>query len=174
MIVLIVTVLFNFSTFSAFVKNDAEQTETGIEEILPEGLKLYFSKKADLNSDGIDDFIAVCTISDSISNKPVLVYFGQNDGTYKFKGRNDRIAFEDFNNIAVTRNYFTVENRYGTNVTYSTLNYTFKIVDNEILFHRFDDATYEILDFDKGPELNHIITKRAKELNYPTFENYKN
>ena len=142
--------------------------------MIPENLSILDSKEADLNLDSIPDLIVVCEISDTVENKPVLIYFGKGDDKYQFKGRNDKLAFDEFTGIAVTRNFFTIENRYGTDVTYSTYNYTFKVENNKILFHRYDDAVYEVLDWDDGPELNSLETIRAKELRYPTFEEYKN
>ena len=151
-----------------------QQTKRIPEDLIPESLSVYDSKEADINLDNILDIIIVCEISDTVENKPVLIYFGQSDGEYQLKGRNDKLAFNGFTGIAVTRNFFTIENRYGTDVTYSTYNHTFKVDNNRILFHRYDDAVYEVLNWEDGPELNSLETIRAEELGYPTFEEYKN
>ncbi len=165
--------------FGCINNDNKEKTITDIkskiEDLIPDNLTLHYKKVADLNLDSISDLIIVCEFNDSTAiNKPVLVYFGLKDGSYDFKGRNDRLAFDNFSGVEVTRNYFTIENRIGTNVTYSNYNHTFKVVNNEIVFHRYDEAVYEVLDSKKGPELNDMITKRAKDLGFPTFEGYNN
>lgn len=168
---------------------DSSSDESILTDLILEDHELEYSKKADLNFDGIEDYILVCHHRNEISDtktrfpRPVLVYFGTANGKFVLKGRNDIVrldaSYETPNNkytldgITVKDNYFTIENSYGSSLTFTKVYYTFKVVNNEIYFHRVDNSTFEVIDSDKGPELNNKNTIFGKDIGNPTFANYK-
>ncbi|PTB95731.1 hypothetical protein C9994_10440 [Marivirga lumbricoides] len=163
-------ILFAIGSICCFAQ---EQNNQGhIEDFIPSELEILDTNESDINEDGTPDAIVVCYI-DGSDVRPVFVFFGIDNGKYILKGSNDNIADEHYVNIAVTRNYFTIENRAGTQANYSMLNHTFKVVKNDILFHRYDDIVYEVIDWDEEPEMNHMTTIRAAEFGNPTFITYR-
>lgn len=172
----------NVSSIKIYGINDI-----GLEKYIPKQYEIAYQAECDINSDSILDAIVICfdtiennlqvdnLLSNQIPKRPVMVFIGNEDGTFKYMGRNDNIALRldseyckycGIEGISVKDNYFTIENYEGDGIVSNTrLYYTFKVIDNVVYFHRFDETV-------SGDE-NYSITKRAKELGYPTFENYK-
>ena len=156
-----------------------EPIQEPLEKLLPKGYVEYTRETGDLNGDGSEDMVIITRnqLEDSVSfteehpeinlKRPVLIFFGAGEGRYELAGRNDHVALpgfyapDFFTGITITRNYFTIENQYGPYATYHTVYHTFKVIGNEIIFHRKDEATYEVMDSEKGAELQDSTITRA-------------
>lgn len=173
---------------SSFLDKSLKTIGFDSQKYIPKKYKISHHAICDINSDSLNDVIVICidTIenhldrfnlpnTDMIPQRPVMVFYGKADGSFELMGRNDFVAFtidDEFcrfcgiEGIAVKDNYFTIENFYGDGVVSNTrMYYTFKVINNKLLFHRFDETVW-------GDE-NYTKTIRAKEIGYPTFEDYR-
>ena len=106
----------------------------------------------------INDSIITSTIDQICdSPRPAMVFFGKTDGSFIPKGRNDKIVnplYDDritlggrcFGKVAVKDNYFTFEQTIGPKYSYIRTYHTFKVRNNEIYFHRYDNDLIEITE----------------------------
>ena len=164
--------------------------EDNLLDYVPEGYEIAFKKEADINLDSLTDIILIChnidendTIPETFNlPRPVIVLFGKDQNEFYLKGRNDNIRVTkefdlislgntSLNGIAVKDNYFTIENEYGPKLNYVKEYYTFKVIDNDIFFHRFDEEVTEILEDNKPSVQKRTI--RANEIDNVKFNNYK-
>jgi len=101
--------------------------DIGLEKYIPKQYEIAYQAECDINSDSILDAIVICfdTIenylqvdnlhNNQIPKRPVMVFIGNEDGTFKNMGRNDNIALRldseyckycGIEGISVKDNYF--------------------------------------------------------------------
>lgn len=186
---LLTTCLFGQKTTKSPVIKSQPLTEIpeNLKEFVPSGYSFLGGEKGNLNLDKYPDIILVLKkdneaelsdVNDNPEKRPLLIFTGEADGSYKLAGRNDNTVYcvncggvfgDPFEGITITNGNFSI-NHYGGSSWRWTRIVTYKYSPSEKNWFLFRDGS----DSFHSSEPNKVKTtiKTVKNFGKVSFEKF--
>lgn len=154
---------------------------------VPKGYQVLDTTVGNLNLDNIPDLLIALKspLEDTSTNledpvhRPLLILFGNANGSYTFGFRNDNIVYcilcggvlgDPFNGLTIKNGYFTVEHYGGSNWRWTNyITFKFNPKNKHFYLHRIDQTSYHTSKPDKIEK----TIKTQKNFGVVDFTNYE-
>lgn len=162
-------------------------TSPPLNKFIPEGYVLLDTATGDLNRDPYRDLVLIVRKSneketsdvvDHPEKRPLLLFLGQQDGTYKLAARNDKVVLcidcggimgDPYTGITIRKGYFSIEH-YGGGAWRWTRIVTFKYSTDDLDWLLYKDGGESFYAVE--PEKVYPDVKTAEDFGKVAFERF--
>lgn len=191
--IIFITLLFATIAFAQSTKTSTIKSETLTElpaeltQFVPNGYSFLGGEKGNLNLDKYADIVLVLKkdnekdtsdVNDHPEKRPLLIFLGQTDGSYKLAGRNDNTVYcidcggvfgDPFDGISITNGNFSI-NHYGGSSWRWTRIVTYKYSPADKNWYLFRDGSESF--HTSNPNKVESKIKTAKNFGKVPFEKF--
>jgi hypothetical protein len=195
--ILLFLFLFAAFSFGQNAKTSTVKSETlteipaGLKEFVPAGYSFLGGEKGNLNLDKYADIVLVfkkdneketSDVVDHPEKRPLLIFLGQSDGSYKLEARNDNTVYcvdcggafgDPFDSLTITNGNFSV-NHYGGSSWRWTRIVTYKYSPADKNWYLFRDGSESFNALEPNKVTTEIKTvKNFGKVSFKQFDIYK-